>query len=87
MPQTPKMAVTLALMSALCHIATLTVIMHTQRRGHAPRMKRVAHRNLESAEPDADAHVSMTVARLEKIVDTQGARLTSVKISPPNSQQ
>ena len=78
MPSLPTLA------SALCHIATIAVVMHgrTDLRT-APGVAGGSHRHLESAEPPHDPlamdPLAQTVARLEKAVDAHGARLTAVE--------
>ena len=79
MPSLPTLA------SALCHIATITVVMRGRTDlGTAPRVAPGgSHRHLESAEPPHDPlamdPLAQTVARLEKAVDAHGARLTAVE--------
>jgi len=78
MPSLPTLA------SALCHIATITVVMWGRTDlGTAPRVAGGSHRHLESAEPPHDPlamdPLAQTVARLEKAVDAHGARLTAVE--------
>ena len=69
-----KVAKLLALASALCHIATLSVLlMQTTRHGAVPGG---SHRNLESTEHD---HVVTTVARLERAIDTQAATVNAIQ--------
>eukprot|EP01046_Picozoa_sp_COSAG06_P073325 COSAG06_NODE_21874_length_742_cov_1.275272_1_plen_171_part_01 len=72
MPSLPTLA------SVLCHIATVSVVLHgrTDLRG--------SHRNLESTDPPHNPLVmqdplAQTVARLEKAVDMHGVRLTTVE--------
>ena len=74
----------LTLASALCHIATITVVMRGRfDLGTAPGVARGSHRHLESTEPPHDPlamdPLAQTVARLEKAVDAHGARLTAVQ--------
>jgi hypothetical protein len=75
----------LTLASALCHIATITVVMRGRTDlGTKPGVAGDSHRHLESAEPPAHDPLAMdplaqTVARLEKAVDAHGARLTAVE--------
>ena len=78
MPSLPTLA------SALCHIATIAVVMRGRTDlGTAPGMAGGSHRHLESAEPSHDPlamdPLAQTVARLEKAVDAHGARLTAVE--------
>ena len=78
MPSLPTLA------SALCHIATIAVVMRGRTDlGTAPGVAGGSHRHLESAEPPHDPltmdPLAQTVARLEKAVDTHGARLTAVE--------
>ena len=78
MPSLPTLA------SALCHIATITVVMRGRTDlGTAPGVAGGSHRHLESTEaphdPLAMDPLAQTVARLEKAVDTHGARLTAVE--------
>mgnify|MGYP006936555701 CR=1 FL=1 len=79
MPSLPTLA------SALCHIATIAVVMRGRTDlGTAPGVAGGSHRHLESAEPPAHDPLAMdplaqTVARLEKAVDAHGARLTAVE--------
>ena len=75
-----------ALASAVCHIATIAVVMRMRTDlGTAPGVVGGSHRHLESAEPPHDPFdidpLAQTVARLEKAVDTHGARLTAVEAS------
>jgi hypothetical protein len=78
MPSLPTLA------SALCHIATIAVVMHgrTDLRT-APGVAGGSHRHLESAEPPHDPlatdPLAQTVARLEKAVAAHGARLAAVE--------
>ena len=78
MPSLPTLA------SALCHMATIAVVMRGRTDlGTAPGVAGGSHRLLESAEPPHDPLamdlVAQTVARLEKAVDAHGARLTAVE--------
>ena len=78
MPSLPTLA------SALCHIATIAVVMRGRTDlGTAPGVAGGSHRHLESAEPPHDPlamdPLAQTVARLEKAVDAHGARLTAVE--------
>ena len=78
MPNLPTLA------SALCHIATISMVMQGRTDlGTAPGVAGGSHRYLESAEPPHDPlamdPLAQTVARLEKAVDTHGARLTAVE--------
>ena len=79
MPPMKKMAAPLALASAICHLATIAVIMDTRIRLSTVRdMPAGPHHNLlESSATDS----LETVARLDKAVDhlqdTLGSRLTA----------
>jgi hypothetical protein len=78
MPSLPTLA------SVLCHIATIAVVMHGRTDlGTTPGLAGGSHRHLESTEPPHDPlamdPLTQTVARLEKAVDTHGARLTAVE--------
>ena len=78
MPSLPTLA------SALCHIATIAVVMRGRTDlGTAPGVAGGSHRHLESTEPPHDplamGPLAQTVARLEKAVDAHGARLTAVE--------
>ena len=78
MPSLPTLA------SALCHIATIAVVMRGRTDlGTAQGVAGGSHRHLESAEPPHDPlamdPLAQTVARLEKAVDAHGARLTAVE--------
>eukprot|EP01043_Picozoa_sp_COSAG02_P010643 COSAG02_NODE_378_length_23535_cov_35.310164_14_plen_865_part_00 len=82
MPSLPTLA------NVLCHIATIAVVMHGRTDlGTAPGVVGGSHRHLESTanhlghrhDPLAMDPLAQTVARLEKAVDTHGARLTAVE--------
>ena len=71
-----------ALASALCHIATIAVVMRGRTDMGTAGMAG-AHRNLESTEPPHDLLVTdpidQAIARLQKAADTHAARLTAVE--------
>eukprot|EP01043_Picozoa_sp_COSAG02_P068459 COSAG02_NODE_11378_length_1736_cov_5.554673_1_plen_229_part_01 len=83
--QMKHMPSALALASALCHIATIAVLMRGRTDlATAPGLAGGSHRNLESAEPPQDLPamdplLAQTVARLEELVDAHGARLRAVE--------
>jgi hypothetical protein len=88
MPPMHKMAAPLALASALCHLATVAVMMNM----HIELSTlRDPHRTLldsDSAhDPLAMDPLVQTVARLEKTVYTHGARLMAVEKDNANSRQ
>ena len=68
------------LASALCHIATIAVVMqkHTDL-SSTPGLAGRSHRNLESTAEPPDDPLAKTVAQLEKAVDTQGAQLHALR--------
>ncbi len=67
-----------ALASALCHIATIAVVMQT-RTELSTAVEGGLHRSLKSTgEPPRDP-LDQMAARLEKAIDTHGARLTAVE--------
>eukprot|EP01043_Picozoa_sp_COSAG02_P061311 COSAG02_NODE_8214_length_2656_cov_2.452269_2_plen_313_part_00 len=84
MPPMQKMAAPLALASALCHVATVAVMMdmHIQL-STVQDMATGPHRALldsDSAHDPFDMDpLAQTVARLEKAADAHGARLTAVE--------
>ena len=84
--QMKHMPSALALASALCHIATIAVLMRGRTDlATAPGLAGGSHRNLESAEPPQDLPgmdplLAQTVARLEELVDAHGARLRAVEV-------
>eukprot|EP01043_Picozoa_sp_COSAG02_P060240 COSAG02_NODE_7829_length_2831_cov_1.499268_4_plen_338_part_01 len=83
-PTMQKLGAPLALASALCHVATLVVLMDTRLSiGGARQLTDPQHRSLLDCPPSPPAsepapHLE-AVGRLDKAVDTLGMRLTAVE--------
>jgi hypothetical protein len=84
MPPMQKMAAPLALASALCHVATVAVMMNmhielSTLRDTPPDPHRTLLDSDGAHDPLVTDSLAQTVARLEKAADTHGARLTAVE--------
>ena len=86
MPLMQKMAAPLSLASALCHVATVAVMMNmhiqlstVQDTATGPGQHRTLLDSDSAHDPLVMDPLAQTVARLEKAADTHGVRLTAVE--------
>ncbi|MDA3003336.1 MAG: hypothetical protein O2998_04800, partial [Actinomycetota bacterium] len=80
MPPMQKMAAPLALASALCHVATITIIgnMHIQL-GTVQDTATGPHRALLDSDGDSLVTVAHMTKAVDHLQDTLGSRLTAVE--------